>query len=132
MPLFRGGGQAQYVDAPVVSAPDPLGRLLDWARAQVGDGVTVDDLASHASMSTRTLNRRFRSTLGMPPGEWLQRERLQLAQQLLESTSEPIARVAHRAGYDSPATMRAQFATRLKTSPRAYRETFRGRPRTAA
>ncbi len=127
MPLFRSGGQAQYVETPVASRPDSLGALLDWARANVGEGITVDDLASRGAMSTRTLNRRFRSALGLPPGEWLQRERLRLAQQLLESSDDPIAGVARRAGYDSPATMRAQFASQLHTSPRAYRETFRGR-----
>jgi AraC-like DNA-binding protein len=37
----------------------------------------------------------------------------------------PDEQLAWRAGYDSKATMRAQFATRLKTSPRAYRRTFR-------
>ena len=46
-------------------------------------------------------------------------------QRLLESTDEPIERVARGAGYDSSVTMRAQFATRLRTSPRAYRRTFR-------
>jgi transcriptional regulator GlxA family with amidase domain len=61
----------------------------------------------------------------MPPGEWLQRERLRLAQRLLESSDEPIELVARHAGYDSDGTMRAQFATRLRTSPRAYRLTFR-------
>ena len=99
---------------------------------RVGEGVTVDDLASRGAMSARTLNRRFRSALGIPPGEWLQRERLGLAQRLLEGTDEPIATVARRAGYESPATMRAQFAARLRTSPRAYRDTFRGRPQVAA
>ena len=127
MPLFRSGGQAQYVDTPVAPAPDLLGPLLDWARANVGQRITVDDLASRGAMSVRTLNRRFRSALGLPPGEWLQRERLRLAQRLLEASDDPIARIARRAGYDSPATMRAQFASRLHTSPRAYRETFRGR-----
>ena len=70
-------------------------------------------------------DRRFRAATGIPPGEWLQRERLRLAQRLLETTDEPIERVARRAGYDSSATMRAQFAPRLQTSPRAYRQTFR-------
>jgi len=126
MPLFRSGGQAQYVDLPLEPAPDSLGPLLDWARANVGDGITVDDLASRGAMSVRTLSRRFRSTVGLPPGEWLLRERLRLAQRLLERTDDSIARVAKRAGYDAPATMRAQFASRLRTSPRAYRETFRG------
>ena len=37
-------------------------------------------------MSPRTLTRRFRAAAGIPPGEWLQRERLRLAQRLLETT----------------------------------------------
>ena len=77
-------------------------------------------------MSTRTLTRRFRSAIGMPPGEWLQRERLRLAQRLLERTDDPLELVARRAGYDAAVTMRAQFAARLHTSPRAYRRVFRG------
>ena len=76
-------------------------------------------------MSPRTLTRRFRAAVGMPPGEWLQRERLRLAQRLLESTDQPLDVVARRAGYGSPTTMRAQFARRLQTSPHTYRETFR-------
>jgi transcriptional regulator GlxA family with amidase domain len=126
MPLFRAGGQAQYVDVPIAPSPgDGLSALLDWGRAGLGSGVSVDDLARRGAMSRRTLTRRFQASLGMPPGEWLQRERLRLAQRLLESTDDPVQRVARQAGYDSPATMRAQFASRLQTSPRAYRRTFR-------
>jgi AraC family transcriptional regulator, transcriptional activator FtrA len=126
MPLFRTGGQAQYVDTPIdVADGDGLSSLLDWGRANLGAGLSVDDLARRGAMSPRTLTRRFRAAVGMPPGEWLQRERLRLAQRLLESSDEPIELVARHAGYDSDATMRAQFATRLKTSPRAYRPTFR-------
>jgi transcriptional regulator GlxA family with amidase domain len=78
-------------------------------------------------MSRRTLTRRFTSAIGMPPGEWLQRERLRLAQRLLERTDDPIEIVARRSGYDAAVTMRAQFGARLRTSPRAYRATFRAR-----
>src|SRR6267142_5902214 len=75
----------------------------------------------------RTLTRRFQAAAGMPPGEWIQRERLRLAQRLLQTTEHPIDRVARHAGYGSVAAMRAQFAQRLHTSPRSYRETFRAR-----
>src|SRR3954447_2782875 len=45
MPLLRAGGQAQYVDTPVVPAEgDVLGALLDWGRANLGSGLSVDDL----------------------------------------------------------------------------------------
>ncbi len=126
MPLYRTGGQAQFVDAPIAPEDtDEISQLLAWGLANLPSGLSVDDLARRAAMSTRTLTRRFRATAGVPPGEWLQRERLRLAQRLLESTDEPIERVARNAGYDSSVTMRAQFTTRLKTSPRAYRRTFR-------
>jgi len=126
MPLYRSGGQAQFVDTSVTpQSADAMAELLDWGRSHLAAGVSVDDLARRAAMSPRTLTRRFRATAGIPPGEWLQRERLRLAQRLLESTAEPIEQVARRAGYESSATMRAQFTTRLRTSPRAYRRTFR-------
>jgi transcriptional regulator GlxA family with amidase domain len=126
MPLYRSGGQAQFVDHSVKPGDaDAMAELLDWGRDNLATGVSVDDLARRASMSPRTLTRRFRATAGIPPGEWLQRERLRRAQRLLETTTEPIELVARRAGYESSATMRAQFTTRLRTSPRAYRRTFR-------
>jgi AraC family transcriptional activator FtrA len=126
MPLYRSGGQAQFVDAPIATeSTDEMAELLEWSVANLPGGLSVDDLARRAAMSPRTLTRRFRATAGVPPGEWLQRERLRLARRLLESTDEPIERIARGAGYDSSVTMRAQFATRLKTSPRAYRKTFR-------
>jgi AraC family transcriptional regulator, transcriptional activator FtrA len=127
MPLYRPGGQAQYVDMPIAPDPEGLGALLDWGRANLGAGISVDDLAARGAMSPRTLTRRFRSAVGTPPGQWLRRERLRLARRLLERTDDPVEVVARRAGYDSAVTMRAQFATSLRTSPRAYRQTFRGR-----
>jgi transcriptional regulator GlxA family with amidase domain len=124
MPLHRPGGQAQYVDRPLEPPTGELSALLDWAREHLGDGVRVDDLATRAAMSTRQLTRVFVRHVGTTPGEWLAQERLRLAQRLLEQTSDPVTVIARRAGYASPATLRAQFGARLNVSPRAYRETF--------
>jgi AraC family transcriptional regulator, transcriptional activator FtrA len=126
MPLYRSGGQAQYVDVPVPQPRgDEMSELLEWAMPRIPTRLTVDDLARHASVSRRTLTRRFRQATGLAPGEWLQRERLRLARRLLETSDDPIEQVARTAGYDTTVTMRAQFARDLHTSPRAYRRTFR-------
>jgi len=129
MPPFRAGGQAQYADNPIATdgLGEPLSAVLDWGRERLGSGISTADLATRAAMSPRTLTRRFQAAAGMPPGEWIQRERLRLAQRLLQTTEHPIDRVARHAGYGSVAAMRAQFAQRLHTSPRSYRETFRAR-----
>jgi AraC family transcriptional activator FtrA len=126
MPLHRSGGQAQYVDTPVPQARgDEMTELLAWAATRIPRGLSVDDLARHAAVSPRTLTRRFRQATGLAPGEWLQGERLRLARRLLETSDHSIELVAQHAGYDTPVAMRAQFARRLHTSPRAYRRTFR-------
>jgi AraC family transcriptional regulator, transcriptional activator FtrA len=126
MPLFRSGGQAQYVDTPVPPATgDAINALVEWSVEHLAEGVTVDELARRGAMSPRTLTRRFRAATGIPPGEWLQRERIRLAQRLLESTDDPIELVARHSGYETSAALRAQFSQRLQTSPRAYRQTFR-------
>jgi len=126
MPLHRSGGQAQYVDTPVPQARgDEMTELLAWAVTRIPAGLSVGDLARRAAVSPRTLTRRFRQATGLAPGEWLHGERLRLARRLLETSDDPIERVARHAGYDTPVAMRAQFARRLRTSPRAYRRTFR-------
>jgi AraC family transcriptional regulator, transcriptional activator FtrA len=126
MPLHRSGGHAQYVDTPVPQARgDEMTELLAWAVTRIPAGLSVGDLAQRAAVSPRTLTRRFRQATGLAPGEWLQGERLRLARRLLETSDDPIERVARHAGYDTPVAMRAQFARRLRTSPRAYRRTFR-------
>jgi AraC family transcriptional regulator, transcriptional activator FtrA len=126
MPLHRSGGQAQYVDTPVPQARgDEMTELLAWAVTRIPAGLSVGDLAQRAAVSPRTLTRRFRQATGLAPGEWLQGERLRLARRLLATSDDPIERVARHAGYDTPVAMRAQFARRLRTSPRAYRRTFR-------
>ena len=62
-------------------------------------------------------------------GYWVARrllgEHIRLAQRILETTGVPLEVVAARAGFGSAATMRSVFARRLRTSPRAYRRTFR-------
>jgi transcriptional regulator GlxA family with amidase domain len=126
MPPYRAGGQAQYVEQRIDtrSHTEPLSAVLDWARSRLESGIGVGDLARRAAMSPRTLTRRFRAVTGLPPGEWLARERLRLAQRLLETSDAPLTTVARNAGYDSETTMRAQFSGRLGTSPRAYRQAF--------
>ena len=101
--------------------------LLDWgARAARRRASRSTISRARGAMSTRTLTRRFRAAIGMPPGEWLQRERLRLAQRLLEPTDDPVElrRAPRRLRRARPRCARSSRAG-CSTSPRAYRQTFR-------
>lgn len=122
----RQGGQAQYIEQPVRAAPerDRLAPVLEWLGGQLDRPHTLDELAGRALMSRRTFTRRFRSATGTTVGQWMQGQRLALAQRLLETSDKSIEVVAAEAGYGSAVSLRQHFGAALKVSPSAYRRQF--------
>jgi transcriptional regulator GlxA family with amidase domain len=99
---------------------------LDWASRRLGEPLSVEELAAHSVMSTRTFTRRFRAATGTTFKRWLIEQRLTRARQLLETTDLPIERVAIDAGFGTALSMRLHFSSNIGTSPMAYRRSFRG------
>jgi hypothetical protein len=66
MPLEREGGQAQFIvhDHPPAPRGSTIEPLLRWMQDSTARDLTLDDIAAHAAMSTRTLMRRFREQTG--------------------------------------------------------------------
>jgi transcriptional regulator GlxA family with amidase domain len=76
-------------------------------------------------MSVRTFSRRFRDEVGMTPGQWLARQRVDLARRLLETTDLPVDRIAEQAGFGTSASLRQHLVASIGVPPSAYRHTFR-------
>ncbi|MCG7205585.1 GlxA family transcriptional regulator [Streptomyces arenae] len=131
VPPFREGGQAQYIERPV---PDDdatsTSATRQWALQQLSEPLTLPQLARHAHMSLRTFSRRFRDETGVTPRQWLIRQRLDRARQLLESSDLTIDQIATEIGFATAASLRQLMNAELGVSPVAYRRTFRssGRP----
>ncbi|MFI6599272.1 helix-turn-helix domain-containing protein [Nonomuraea sp. NPDC050536] len=126
MPPHREGGQLQYSTAPLADRqPESLAPILDWAAERLHEPLTVDDLASQAKISPRTLARRFADQLGVSPGRWLLQQRVAAAQALLEEETElPVETIAVRVGLSSAANLRRRFHAMVRTTPAAYRRSF--------
>ncbi|GAA2231550.1 helix-turn-helix domain-containing protein [Herbiconiux moechotypicola] len=122
----RDGGQAQFIERPVPDAPDTsTAPTREWALARLADPLTLSELARHAHMSERTFARRFRAETGLAPRQWLTRQRLALARELLESTDLGIDAIAAAVGYATATSLRNHLGAALGVSPLAYRHTFR-------
>src|SRR3546814_1845563 len=76
-------------------------------------------------MSRRCFTRHFRKYTGSSVSQWLLGQRLALAQRLLETTAQPIERVAERAGFGSTLSLRQHFSVAFNTTPSIYRREFR-------
>ncbi|MEQ5843581.1 transcriptional regulator FtrA [Paraburkholderia acidicola] len=126
VPPHREGGQAQFLPRPLPADDSGrLAKLMDWVRVNPALPHTLRSLAEHAAMSPRTLQRQFHDATGMAPYEWLLRERVAIARELLEAqTRLPMARIAERAGFGSEESLRRHFRRIALTSPGAYRRKF--------
>ncbi|MEU0025624.1 helix-turn-helix domain-containing protein [Streptomyces sp. NPDC006335] len=127
VPPHRDGGQAQYIERPLPrSRCDTVGEVLVWMERHLDEDVTVEQLAERAHMSPRTFARRFQQETGTTPYRWILRQRVLLAQRLLEATDETVDAIAGRAGFGTAAALRHQFLRAVGTTPNAYRRTFQG------
>jgi transcriptional regulator GlxA family with amidase domain len=128
VPPHRDGGQAQFVVQPVPepsSGTDLFAATMEWAQEHLDEDLPVQLLARRSAMSTRTFARRFREVTGTTPHQWVLRQRIVLAQRLLETTDLPIEVVAARCGLGTPTNLRQQFQRVVGAAPSAYRRTFR-------
>jgi AraC family transcriptional activator FtrA len=125
LPPHREGSQLQYASQPAPARADAsLAPLLEWAASRLDTPLTLDRLAERAGLSSRTLARRFAEQLGISPGQWLLRQRLDAARVLLEQTALPVEAIATRVGLTSAVNLRRRFRAHLGTTPGAYRRTF--------
>ena len=122
----RHGGQAQFVMAPSVSVDEQqsLGATLEWITEHLHQDLPLTAMARHANLSTRQFSRRFQESAGTTPHQWLIRQRVLHAQELLEQGHLSIEEVAQRCGFRSAAAMRPHFARMVTTSPADYRRCF--------
>ncbi|MGH3498147.1 MAG: GlxA family transcriptional regulator [Nocardioidaceae bacterium] len=125
VPPHRDGGQAQFVRTPIGQGPtDTLEPILAWAGERLDAHLSVQLLAAQAQMSPRTFARRFRDETGTTPHQWLTRQRLALAEELLETSHLGIDEIASRTGFGNAAALRHHFTRVRGTTPQAYRRTF--------
>jgi transcriptional regulator GlxA family with amidase domain len=122
----RSGGQSQFSSLLELKAPaGRFGPLLSWAREHLDAPLTVEALAERAGMSTRHFARAFIAETGATPSKAVERLRIEVARQRVQSTSEAIERVAETTGFRDPERMRRAFIRAFGQPPQSLRRAAR-------
>jgi len=122
----RGGGQSQFSSLLELKAPEGrFGPLLTWAREHLDAPLTVEDLAEQAGMSSRHFARAFIAETGTTPSKAVERLRIEVARQRVQSSSEAIERVAETTGFRDPERMRRAFIRAFGQPPQSLRRAAR-------
>ncbi|WP_074832204.1 MULTISPECIES: GlxA family transcriptional regulator [Bradyrhizobium] len=122
----RSGGQSQFSSLLELKAPNGrFGPLLAWAREHLDAPLTVEDLAEQAGMSSRHFTRAFIAETGTTPSKAVERLRIEVARQRVQSSSEAIERVAETTGFRDPERMRRAFIRAFGQPPQSLRRAAR-------
>jgi len=122
----RHGGQSQFA-ASVDLAPknDRIAATLGYARDHIAEVLTVERLAEAAGMSLRQFSRAFRVQTGATPARVVERLRADLARGRIETTAEPVERIAEAVGFGGSENMRRAFIRIYGHPPQSIRRAVR-------
>ncbi|MCA9240543.1 MAG: substrate-binding domain-containing protein [Planctomycetales bacterium] len=106
-------------------ADDDIRSALRFIREHAQDPIEVAEIAEHVAISRRTLETKFRATLGRTPALELRRVRIELAKKLLAETSDPITNIVFAAGFNSRQVFSSLFRRVTGMTPSEYRRNHR-------
>lgn len=97
-----------------------LSHLYQALEKHIDDAkLSVEDLALEVSMSSRTLNRKLTTMLGMTVSEFIRNYRLRKAADLLKA-GYPVSETAYMVGFESPSYFGQCFKDLFTLSPSEY------------
>ncbi|MFD0692206.1 helix-turn-helix domain-containing protein [Actinomadura fibrosa] len=96
-------------------------RVIESIQQNIGESITIDDMARIAMFSKFHFSRVFQRATGISPGRFLSAVRLQEAKRLLLTTSLSVTDIGQQVGYTSGGTFSTRFKKCVGLSPSDYR-----------
>lgn len=133
--LLNGARGAAWRLASLLAQPNEAekacarGGLAPWQRRKIDRylrehleyPVQVDELAQQIPLSVSHFCRAFKETFGDTPHAYLIRLRLELAQETMLATDEPLSQIALASGFADQAHLSKQFRRVVGETPSAWR-----------
>jgi transcriptional regulator GlxA family with amidase domain len=125
--LVRPGGQAQYSHmlSRQAASSEPLRELQVYMLENLQADLSVETLAERMHMSPRHFSRVCLREMKLNPGQFVERLRVEAAQQMIDSTSKGLKEIAEACGFGSADSMRRVFVRVLGVTAGDYTKRFK-------
>lgn len=123
----RAGGQTQHSQLlQIAPKTDRVQAALDYARANLKNELSVEELAAVATLSPRQFSRVFTQETGISPARAVEGLRVEAARLMIERSRHPLEVVARETGFRDRRHLREVFVRRLGVPPQSARRVARG------
>ena len=95
---------------------------IDYIATRYSENIKISEIASKVGINRSYLTSIFKQQLNMSPQEYLINFRIEIASELLRTTTEPIGSIAVAVGYSDPLTFSKAFRKKTNLTPTEYRK----------
>ena len=99
-------------------------KVYHYANAHIEETLNLEQLAFAVNMSPRNFSRVFKKESSLPPGQFIEKIRLEKAKQLLAYTADTLTIISVQCGYHQITSLNKLFYKYYKISALQYRITF--------
>ncbi|TVM31385.1 helix-turn-helix domain-containing protein [Oceanidesulfovibrio marinus] len=115
-----------YSEAVARRIPHPVSlqrmeRIKELIHQSFAQDIQLSDLADEAGLSPFHFSRVFKETVGMPPRQYIIKQRMDEACRLLKESTYAIAAIAAMVGYESVSHFSSLFKRHTGMSPAGFR-----------
>jgi AraC-like DNA-binding protein len=96
--------------------------------SDLGGKLSLEQIAAEFDLSVSHFSRAFRVSTGLPPHQWLLRQRVNTAKQLMSVRELPLSEIAISAGFANQSHFTRVFSQMVGVSPAAWRRETQGAP----
>ena len=86
------------------------------------DKLTIEELAKVAKLSRSVFIKKFKEICGLPPLEYITKQRIESAEQMLKNTKLSILDIAFKCGFYDTSHFAKNFIKKNGVSPSKYRK----------
>ncbi len=102
-------------------------RVLKYIDASISDRLSLTDLATIAGISRMYFAGQFRAATGVRPHDYVQRRRIEHAQQLLLTSGRPLSEIAQSVGFQTQSHFTTTFKRFVGSTPYRWRQSQNAR-----
>jgi AraC family transcriptional regulator len=111
--MYRGG-----------LSPTRLRRVTELVHARIGDDLTLNEMAESAGLSVAHFCQMFRKSTGESPHQFVLRQRVERAREMLRAAEARVLDVAVACGFKTQQHFARVFRRICGASPTEYRQAF--------
>jgi AraC family transcriptional regulator len=101
-------------------------RACERLETDLGGKLSLQQIAAEFDLSVSHFSRAFRISTGLPPHQWLLRQRVKAAMQLMTVRGLPLSEIAISAGFANQSHFTKVFSAQVGASPAAWRREVQG------